>query len=309
MHHVLRRLMRELCVGEVELHARPQIRQPEWIAAMPPVRLRYADAAEARGTDHGGERLLRGELADALDQVAVGLGGAGRQLAQPRDDLEGVEVVEAVEQRHLAGRELQAQEAPTGPRDAIGLGQRPVDVRDVADAEGDGIGVERLVGERQGLGVADGEGDAPAQPRVGQALAAHLHHRRIDVAQHGAAAGPAGLEDAARDIAGAAGDVDQVEAARRPGRREPGDEVVLPQPVQAARHQVVHQVVAPGDGGEHVVDEALARAVGDLAEAEAGGVAAGGWLVAGVGLAHGSPGYRVRLEAASARERQRRRAA
>ena len=54
------------------------------------------------------------------------------------------------------------------------------------------------------------------------------------------------------------------------GGAEPGDEVVLPQPVQAARHQVVHQVVAAGDGGEHVVDQTLARVLRDLPEAEAG---------------------------------------
>ena len=89
----------------------------------------------------------------------------------------------------------------------------------------------------------------PLEARLGQPLAAHLHHRRVDVAQHGArsrARRPRSTR--ARDVAGAAGDVDQIEAARRLRRRQPGDEVVLPQPVQAARHQVVHQVVAAGDG-------------------------------------------------------------
>ena len=52
------------------------------------------------------------------------------------------------------------------------------------------------------------------------------------------------------------------------GAIEHGDEVALPQPVQAARHQVVHQVVALGDGGKDLIDEALALGLGDGAEAE-----------------------------------------
>src|SRR5690606_12504940 len=44
---------------------------------------------------------------------------------------------------------------------------------------------------------------------------------------------------------------------------------ILPQPVQAARHQVVHEVVAIRDLMEHLVDEGLLLAAGDLAEAEA----------------------------------------
>src|ERR1700680_718444 len=43
--------------------------------------------------------------------------------------------------------------------------------------------------------------------------------------------------------------------------------------MEAARHEVVHEVVAAGDGGEHVVDEALARLRRHLLETETGGVA------------------------------------
>ena len=41
------------------------------------------------------------------------------------------------------------------------------------------------------------------------------------------------------------------------GRAHFGDENVLPDPVQAERHQIVHQVVAVGDFMKDVVDEAL----------------------------------------------------
>ena len=45
-------------------------------------------------------------------------------------------------------------------------------------------------------------------------------------------------------------------------------EIVLPQAVQAARHQIVHLVVAFRDLGEDLVDQALLFALADPAEAE-----------------------------------------
>ena len=62
--------------------------------------------------------------------------------------------------------------------------------------------------------------------------------------------------DAQRDVAGAAGDVEMAVGAMA-RRGDLGDQHVFPQPVQAARHQIVHQVVAAGDLVEHVVDQAL----------------------------------------------------
>ena len=41
-----------------------------------------------------------------------------------------------------------------------------------------------------------------------------------------------------------------------------------PQPVKASRHQVVHLVIAFGDLGEDLVDEALLFVLADAAEAE-----------------------------------------
>ena len=54
--------------------------------------------------------------------------------------------------------------------------------------------------------------------------------------------------------------------------------IILPEPVQAARHQVVHQVVASGDGREDTVDQPLALALGHALEAEGDGVACGDGL-------------------------------
>ena len=55
------------------------------------------------------------------------------------------------------------------------------------------------------------------------------------------------------DVAGAAGHVEDRLAG---ARLHLGDEAVLPQPVHAARHQVVHQVVVARDGREDPADAA-----------------------------------------------------
>ena len=58
--------------------------------------------------------------------------------------------------------------------------------------------------------------------------------------------------DARRDVAGAARDIDDVGAALG---REPVDHGPAPQAVDAAAHQIVHQVVAPGDAIEEAAHE------------------------------------------------------
>ena len=83
--------------------------------------------------------------------------------------------------------------------------------------------------------------------------------------------GPARVGDAEGDVAGAAGEIEQRERPARPFRRvDRRDQRLLPGAVQAARHQVVHQVVAPRHRMEHVVDQRLLVAKRHPAEAEIG---------------------------------------
>ncbi len=99
------------------------------------------------------------------------------------------------------------------------------------------------------------------------AVAADLEHGRCDVADDDVAGGAGPLDDAEGDVAGAAGDVEHRLAAPRV---EPVDELALPQPVDAAAHQVVHHIVAAGDAGEDAAHESRFFALGDLAVAEIG---------------------------------------
>jgi len=80
---------------------------------------------------------------------------------------------------------------------------------------------------------------------------------------------PPAFDGPKRHVAGTAGDVEQRE---RPGfwRIERGDQRILPGPMQAERHEIVHQVVARRDAVEHVVDQRLLVRKRHLARAEMG---------------------------------------
>ncbi len=136
------------------------------------------------------------------------------------------------------------------------LGQRSIDARHVADAERDGDGIE----------ARDRRTAAPRRcPRRKRCRVAPRSRRSrptismsaIDVEHGNACAGPAGLRDPQRDVAGAARDIEQRERCRAARRIDRRHQRVLPGAVQSARHQVVHQVVAPRHRVEHVVDHRL----------------------------------------------------
>src|SRR5262249_33267217 len=153
------------------------------------------------------------KLAYALDQVPVGFGRAGDQLAEARNDCGGMKVIEPIKQRHLAAGKLQAQKAAADLEHAIGLRESLVDVRNVANSKGDRVGIERLVGKGQAFGVADGIVSAVRKPGLDKALPPGCNHFGVDIAQHTRAARPARLKQAQADVAGAGGDIDELETS------------------------------------------------------------------------------------------------
>ena len=60
------------------------------------------------------------------------------------------------------------------------------------------------------------------------------------------------VDETKRDIAGAARDIDQAHVRRG---FEPIDQRLLPQPVQAAAHQIIHEIVSIGNRIEHTADQ------------------------------------------------------
>ena len=147
------------------------------------------------------------------------------------------------------------------------LRQRLVNARHVADAKCDRVAVERVVGERQVLGVGSDEFEPRALAPALRPLLADPQHVGVDVGYRHPRRRAAGARHPKRDVAGAAGDV-QMSIRAMARRGDLGDQHVLPQPMQAARHQVVHQVVAAGDLVEDVVDQPLLGVQRDAAVAE-----------------------------------------
>ena len=137
------------------------------------------------------------------------------------------------------------------------FGQRALDARHVADAEGDGDAIEAAVRVGQLLGIALLEGNRLVVAAFARALAADGEHVGIDVADGDARARAAGFHHAERHVAGAAGEIEQGEGLLSFGRIDRGHQCILPGAVQPARHQVVHQVVAACHRMEHVVHQPL----------------------------------------------------
>ena len=70
------------------------------------------------------KRSWFGKVRIEFHQIAVGFRVAGDGASEPRDDAEGIGVVDAVEHRHVDGGEFQAEEAPAVLQHAVGLGER-----------------------------------------------------------------------------------------------------------------------------------------------------------------------------------------
>ncbi len=251
-----------------------QIRQPECKRRDAAGEIAVLHTLETGRRDHRLELLLLGEPPDALDEIAVARLVAGHELAEPRDRLKGPRIVKVIEEGHLHLREFQTQKPAARLQHAEGFFQRHVDVGDVSYAEGDRVGILRSVRKRQRLGVPLDEGHTLAFRQLRQPPPAGLQHLTRDVADDRAGIGPRRPHDAERDIAGATRHIEVMPGRGRARWHQPVDEVVLPEPMQPARHDVVHHVVAIGDAGEDLIDEALALVLGNRLETEIGGAAA-----------------------------------
>ena len=244
--------------------------QPECMAAMPPERLRCFTWVKPAFSIILRERGLRRKAPDAFGEIAIGRAVARHQLAEPRQHGEGIEIVEIVQPGRCDAGEFETEKPPARLEHAIGFAERLVEMGDVADAEGDRIGVlarslrraairRRRRARRWSRSFASGA--APA-------LAQHVLVEVADRDRRGAAFGAQALSDAEGDVAGAAGDIEDRPAGLRV---QPVDERVLPQAMDARRHQIVHQVVARGDRGEHVADQRRLLFRGHVAVAEGDG--------------------------------------
>ena len=127
---------------------------------------------------------------------------------------------------------------------AVCLSQRGIDPGDVANAKCDGVAIEEPVRKAQHFGVL-ARPDQVIEAFVDRPFDPDIEHILIDV---GYGDRRAQRSHAKGDVAGAAGHVEDL--LTRLGF-DPPHELVLPQPVHARRHGVVHDVVLLGYGRKH----------------------------------------------------------
>lgn len=186
------------------------------------------------------ELLLAGKPLDTLNQILVAIAVAGDKLTDERDGAKGPLLVDGVEKRPLVRLgELETGKDTAGLEHAVGLAQGGGHVGEVADAEGDGVQVERVVGdgvagEDLGVGLEEGQGGLVRGGQGEGALAADGEHGRVDVGDGDVDVGVGVLrvrvlQHAEGDVASAAGDIEdalRLTQGRGGAGVEGGDEVV-----------------------------------------------------------------------------------
>src|SRR5271154_769040 len=220
--------------------------------------------------DHRRKGLLRRKSANAFGKITVGLAIIRNPFAELRQHRKGITFIERIKPGRFHVREFETEEPPARLQHTPRLGERLFDMRHVADTESDRVGVHGLIGDRQFLGIATDPGDG-ALAHLLRTAHALIQHGSVDIADRDlrfAAARPRKLGDAEGDVARAAGNIED----RLPRLRiEPFDHGVFPQPMDAARHQIVHRVVARGDRGKDLAHECFFFLFRYVAEAETGG--------------------------------------
>ena len=123
-------------------------------------------------------------LADGFGQIAIAVGIAGHQLAQQRQHLERISVVQRAQRRHSHLRELEHDQLAAGLEHALHRGQRRGFVGDVAQSKADGDAVKAGIGKGQALGVGLGGTCVARQAFVQQPVASVAQHGGVDIGQH-----------------------------------------------------------------------------------------------------------------------------
>jgi hypothetical protein len=163
-----------------------------------------------------------------------------------------VKPVEAGEEPAPGQGKLQDARFPAPLEDAKDFLQPALIVGQVAEAEGGGHHIEGLVGEGQVESV--GFNQLKVRIRSADLLLRQQQHSVNEVAAHNRA-----LADACQlqsQVGGAAAKVEGARAGRRQSRGERPRGAAPPDAVAVEREQVVEEVVARGDAGEHLPDGA-----------------------------------------------------
>ncbi len=226
-----------------------------------------ATVFQTSGLHHAKQRVLIRMTPDGFGQVAVAIGISCDQLAQFRQHVEGIQVVQAAERRAHGLGKLQHQQLPAGLEHLRHGGQCCRLVGHISQSKTDSHTVKAVRRERQPLGVGLHVVDIADYTAIDQTLTAARQHGGVDIRDQHQTVAPDLFGQSHGQITGAAGDVKRPTAGLQSRQRQCE---ALPQAVRAAGHQIVHQVVAIGDRIEHRAHAPRFVAQGDLLKAEVG---------------------------------------
>ena len=136
-------------------------------------------------------------------------------------------------------------------------------------AERDGYAVKGLICEGQLLGIRERKLHVTHDPLIEQAITALTQHFRVNVGEHHESRAADLLGHAKRNIAGAASHIERALSGPQPRLRK---QEAFPQPMNAEGHQIVHDVIAAGDGIEDGTNASGFFVAGDALIAEIDGI-------------------------------------
>ena len=118
-----------------------------------------AGGFETSFADHRAENLHLGKPADRFHEIAIAVFILGDRLADPRNDMFRIAIVDFAEAGPFAGRKLQAIETSAAFQDTMGFPKCAGNVGDVPDTECNRLGVERAIGKAELFSVFDLPGE------------------------------------------------------------------------------------------------------------------------------------------------------
>ena len=121
------------------------------------------------------------------------------------------------------------------------------------------------MGKRQVLGICLHKVNIARKTFVRQTAAADFQHGAVDVGQHHLPAPADTQGEFRRQVAGPARDIKHAEPGAHTTRLH---RVLLPKPVDAKRHEIIHQVIFIGDRMKDAGNESVFFGFRDFAEAE-----------------------------------------
>src|SRR6266513_1667008 len=203
-----------------------------------------ADIRESGALEPAREGVRVRNVEHRLWQVGIGVPMFRHRTADRGEDAPEIEQIQRPQRREARRREFEHDEAGPGPEHAVRLPEARVEIRQVSDPEGHHGTVEPGVGERERERIgADRTGacSLALPPR---------QHGDHEVRADDGPAESAGARERRREIERAGAEI-EIGAVGSPLPREPSHRGAAPGTVHVEAQQMVQQVVARRDRGEH----------------------------------------------------------